>query len=92
MSKPSTEPSSTAPAQEPVAFQKANQDQCRVESQASSSSTGLSILSVTQTIVVRALRGPSVTVPFNVDQELSRRANRNANCEPEPGSSTSNSF
>lgn len=57
----------------------------------SSSSTGRSVLNESRTIVIRAVTGSSVTVPYNVDQEMARRANRSANREPERGSSTGSS-
>jgi hypothetical protein len=43
------------------------------------STAGRSVLSVGPTVVVRAIRGPSVAVPFDVEREIARRENREAN-------------
>jgi hypothetical protein len=45
----------------------------------STSTAGRSVLSVGPTVVVRAIRGPSVAVPFDVEREIARRENREAN-------------
>jgi hypothetical protein len=88
MSKPDPSKTSTSAPQPATSYTKA--DSWNGVPRATTS-TGTSVLHDKQTVVVRALRGPSVTIPFDVDREAARRLNREANRGGGGGRSTGNS-
>ncbi len=74
-SLPKAGASTTASTQPTQPFQEAQLLPPRLPS----ASTGRSVLTTGPTVVVRAVRGPSVTIPFDVNREVVRRENREAN-------------